>query len=120
MISQYGPPLPFLLPDLEPPHSTNVFPSVSPFCCSRKRPERRPPDDPPPSHLAAGEPDLPGVPHHLHYIRHSTLGPFLPSVAVAVAGIAAGELAVAVAERLKMTGGPRLSSSPLPLSPRCR
>ena len=81
---------------------------------------RRPTETPPPSHLAVGEPDLPGVPHHHHYLRNSTLSPFLPSVAVAVAEINAGELAVAVAVRLEMTGGPRLSSSPLSTSPHSR
>ena len=103
--------------DSEPPHLTDAFPSLFPFCSCRKRASQQLPDDPPSSHLAADEPDLPGEPHHHHYLRDSSLNPSLPSVAVAVAGIVAGELAVSMAVRLKMTGGPRLSSSPLSPSP---
>ena len=50
------------------------------------------------------------MPHHHHSNRNTPLSSSLPSVAVVVTGILAGELAVAVAEGLEMTGGPRLSS----------
>ena len=50
------------------------------------------------------------MPRYHHYNRNTPLSPSLASVAVAVAGIVAGELAAAVAEGLEMTGGPRLSS----------
>ena len=70
-------------------------------------------------HLVAGEPGLPAVPHYHRYNRDTTLSSTPPSVAVAVAGIVAGELAAAVTAGLEMTGGPRLSSPHLSPPPLC-
>ena len=112
-------PSPLLLcPDLQPPPPTYHFPSLPRLDCNRSRPERPPPEAPPPQDLVAGEPGHPGDRNHLHLNGDSALSPMVPSSHPAVPYFAAGEHAGPLVARSEMTGGPRLSSSPLsrPLS----
>ena len=60
------------------------------------------------------------MPRYHHSNRNTPLSLSLASVAVAVAGIFAGELAAAVAVGLEMTAGPHLSSPHLSPPPLCR
>ena len=66
-----------------------------------------------PRDLVAGEPGNSGDVHHLHPNGDMTLSPTVPSPDLAVPCIVAGELAGRLDSGLGMTGGPRLSASPI-------